>query len=243
MISFCIITIGDKVQKTKLCIESIHQNFCSKEDYEIILVGNNIDEFKNEDIKIVEDNKFKEFLGARKNIGFKNSLGDVIVHCDDDVIFPSDWYSNFKLYDEKNPDWKILGNRFLLPDGSRHWDRATFFPYHVMVPYDYQSDTDTFYQSGGFSVCKRSLLENITWSNEIPYYGMFKGFDYNEDVDFSIRLKEAGIKISFDENNTVWHYDYSYYSDGLTCNKKTENAINYKCLDFILLLKGLDYEK
>jgi len=240
LISFCIITIGDKPEKTKLCIKSIHRNFNNTDDYEIILVGNNIDQFKNENVKLVEDIEKKEFLGARKNIGTKNSKGDVLVHCDDDVIFPPDWYSRFKEYDKNNPDWKILGNKFLLPDGGRHWDRATYYPQHVMVPYDYESDTDTFYQSGGFSICKRELLEQISWDDNIPYYGMFKGFKHNEDVDFAIRLKEAGIPIHFDKENTVWHYDHSYHSNGFTCNKKqNQDKLENSCLDFLILIKSL----
>ena len=27
-------------------------------------------------------------------------------------------------------------------------------------------------------------------------------------------------KIWFDKKNKVWHYDHSYHSDNLTCNKK-----------------------
>ena len=242
--SFCIITTGQKEDKTKLCIKSIHNNFVSDDNYEIIIVGNNIEKFSNENVKLIEDNEFIEFLGARKNIGTQNSKGDVIVHIDDDVLFPPNWVDNFLKFNEKNPEWQIMGNKFLLPDGGRHWDRATYYPQHVMVPYDYESDTDTFYQSGGFCVCKKTLLSQISWKDYLPYYAMFKGFKHNEDVDFSIRLKEAGIKIYFDRDNTVWHYDHSYKSNGLTCNKKQDqNEVEYNCLEFLMLLNSLKNEK
>jgi len=238
-VSFCIITIGSKPDETNLCIESIRNNFRNNDDYEIIVVGNNLKFLEGKGCTLIEDNEFIEFLGKRKNIAFENSKGDIIVHCDDDIIFPDNWLSKFKQFDLSNQDWEIMGNKILLPDGGRYWDRSTFFPEHKMVDYDYQSESDTFYQTGCFSICKRELLSKITWSNEIPFYGSFKAFRYNEDIEFSLRLKENNIKIYFDKNNIVWHSDYSYLSDGITCNKKQYvDYVEYRCLSFILLLNN-----
>lgn len=234
-ISFVILTIGDKPEHLSKCISSIRSNFMDSADFEIIIVGNNIPEGIPKVDVIVNDNDFIEFLGKRKNLGTEASSGEIIVHCDDDIIFPIDWYRKFKEYNNKNPDWQFLGNRVLLPDGGRYWDRSTFLPYHQMVDYDFDSSDVTFYQSGAFSVSKRSLLDRIKWSDEIPFYGMFKGFKHNEDVEFSLRLKEEGVRIYFDKNNTVWHNDFNYESDDITCNKrKSEASINKKCLGFIL---------
>ena len=128
-----------------------------------------------------------------------------------------------------------MGNRVLLPDGGRYWDRSIYLPQHHMVDYDFYSDDVTFYQSGAFSISKRSLLETMSWDNDIPFYGMMKGFKYNEDVEFSIRLKQAGIKIHFDKNNIVWHDDSSYLSNGFTCNKKLDNEIfKSECFNFVM---------
>lgn len=182
-----------------------------------------------------------EYLGKRRNIATRNSKGDILVHFDDDMIFPLDWLSNFRDYNSKNQNWEILGNKILLPDGKRHWDRATYLPIHRMVDYDYESESDIFYQTGGFCIAKRTLLDQICWDDHLPFYAMFKGFKYNEDVDFSLRLNRLGKKICFDKHNTVWHYDHSYYSDNLTCNKKRkELTIGYTCLEFISLLNKIE---
>lgn len=234
-ISFVILSIGDKEDKLKLCINSIHRNFLNKDDYEIVLVGNNIDFVQDDSVTKIIDEEFVEFLGKRKNIGTENSQGDILVHCDDDIIFPKNWFLNFSEYRKENDSWLITSNKVLLPDGSRYWDRATYFPYHQMVDYDYFSDDVMFYQSGAFSVCKRELFDLTTWSNEIPFYGMFKGHKYNEDVEFSIRLKELGVDIHFDKNNTVWHNDFTYASDNITCNKRQSPSLVEKaCLNFII---------
>jgi len=239
-ISFCIISIGDKPDKLRLSVESVHKNFSSKDGYEIIVVGSNINQFSDLDVTLIEDNEYVEYLGKRRNIATDYSKGDILVHFDDDMIFPSDWFSNFIEYNSKNPNWEILGNKILLPDGKRHWDRAVYLPVQRMVDYDYESDTDIFYQTGGFCIVKRTLLDQVCWDNHLPFYAMFKGYEHNEDVDFSLRLNKLGKKICFDKHNTVWHYDHSYYSNNLSCNKKPkEMTIDYTCLEFISLLNKI----
>jgi GT2 family glycosyltransferase len=243
-ISFCIITNGKRPRELRLSVKSIEENFYIKDDYEIVVVGDNIDQFKDLNIKLVEDNVYNKYLGARKNIGTENTKADIIVHCDDDIIFPKDWFFNLEDYHSKNPDWEVLGNKILLPDGGRYYDRSIYLPRHTMVPYDFDETVDPhtlLYQCGAFSVCKRSLLDKVEWSNKIPFYGKLNGFDYNEDVDFSVKLKEAGIRISFDEKNIVWHYDHSYYyKNWFAYKKKAEEMNENKCLDFIMLLNFLE---
>lgn len=235
MISFVILTIGDNPEKLINCIKSIHRACKYEVDYEICIVGNNLPDLSGLNVNAVNDEEKKEFLGARKNIGTKNTTGDILVHCDDDIIFSANWAIQFKEYCLKNPDWEIMGNKVLLPDGSRYWDRATYLPSHMMVDYDFESEDVTFYQSGAFSISKRSLLNKICWDDDIPFYGMFRGFTYNEDVEFSMRLKEAGVKIHFDKHNTVWHNDFSYASNNITCNKKhNQNEPEMKCLNFLV---------
>ena len=242
-ISFCIITNGGKKEELSLCLNSIHSNFTEQDSYEIVVVGNNVDIEPNKNIIFVEDNEFIKFLGKRKNIATANSSGDILVHCDDDMLFPPDWYFKFKKYYESNKEWEILGHRILIPDGDRCYDRVIYLPRHRMVPYDFDENADPhtlLYQTGAFSICKKSLLEKIEWSNEIPYYGKLNGFEYNEDVDFSVKLKNAGVKIHFDIENVVWHNDYSYfYKDWFLYKKSPEDKSENKCFDFIMLLNKL----
>ena len=240
-LSFCIITIGSQPEKLNYCLKSIENNFIDSDiDYEIILVGNNVPQLNYKNLKIIEDTEYIKFLGKRKNIATENSSGDILVHCDDDIIFNPDWLSNFLLFNSKNTNWKILGNKILLPDGLRYWDRCTFKPNHMMVEYDYFSDSDVFYQTGCFSICKKDFLKENKWDNKLPYYAMFHGFEHNEDVEFSLRINKKGIMIDFDKNNTVWHYDHAYRSDNITCNKNALNSsLQPKCESFINLINNL----
>jgi hypothetical protein len=243
-LSFCVITIGSQPEKLNYCLKSIENNFIDSDiEYEITLVGNNIPKLNYKNLKIIEDTKYVKFLGKRKNIATENSSGDILIHCDDDIIFCQEWLKNFLSFYSKNKNWKILGNKILLPDGFRYWDRNTYLPKHTMVDYDYESNSDIFYQTGCFSVCQKDFLQKNKWDETLPFYAQFNGFEYNEDVEFSLRINKKGIMIDFDKNNTVWHYDHSYRSDNVTCNKNTLNSLlEPKCKSFIKILNNITNE-
>ena len=74
-LSFCIITVGSRVNELKLCLKSIEKNFINSDlDYELILVGNNIPKLNHKNLKIIEDFEYVEFLGKRKNIAIENLI-------------------------------------------------------------------------------------------------------------------------------------------------------------------------
>lgn len=237
-ISFCIISIGEKPNETDLCIRSIKRNFTSNNCYEIIIVGNNIDQFKGENVKLVKDDVWTEFLGAKRNQATLFAKNEIIVHCDDDIIFPDGWFDRFCEYNSQNKDWQVLGNKVLLPDGGRYWDRATFKPNHRMISYDEEVD-GILYQSGCFGVFKRSLLENVSWDSNIPFYGERVGFKYNEDVEFSVRLNEKSVDLFFDKDNLVWHNDNGYTSNGVHVTRLKKQSDSF-CSDFLSDMSKLD---
>ena len=221
-LSFCIVTQGNRIEKTKLCIESIYKNLIGHHNYEIIVIGNNISDLSGEKINLVEMFDSSNLIGKKRNLGVKKSKGDIIVHLDDDIVLDIDWFERFKEFNKKNKDWLICSNKILLPSGKRFWDRAIVTPHHRMVPYDYSSNEAIFYQTGGFSISKRDLFSEVSWSEEIPYYATQAGFKYNEDIDFSLRLKDLDINIEFDSNNKVWHFDYKYKSNDQFINRCSE---------------------
>ena len=221
-LSFCIITLGKDLDKLNLCISSIESSLRKSmgRSYEIIVVGENLSSLEGQEgLILIEEIEKREYLGYKRNLALEKSTGEYLVFCDDDIIFTEDWVENFINYISANPDWQIAGNRILLPYGGRYWDRATYFPRHIMVDYDYKSEDDLFYQGGCFVFAKRSLIEQIKWDGDIPFYATSKGYQYNEDVEFSVRLKRMGVQLEFDKNNLVWHYDRSYISNETSCGQ------------------------
>ena len=207
-ISFCIGTNGKKAEKTLFTIKSLQNQITTKE-VEIIVVGD-IDNFKElQGVKLIDarDESEKGLLGELRNIGARNSTKDVICYLDDDILFPPNWLWRLEEFSSEE-GWDILGTKILNPDGSRLWDRATMRP-HVLVSYDHPCTDKNLYQTGGFSVHRKEVFQNIEWDGTIPAYAEKEG-RINEDIDYSLKLHAADYILKFDKENTVWHWDNSY---------------------------------
>jgi glycosyltransferase involved in cell wall biosynthesis len=220
-ISFCISTNGKRKEKTLLSINSINRAASQTPDikYEIIVCGivDQLEDIKNITL-IKEENAAKNgLLGKLRNTAAEKASGDVIVFIDDDIIFDKKWFSRLKEYNQTN-DWYFLGNKILLPDGGRYWDRATIQP-HTMVDYEHTDKDPSLYQTGCFWVIRKSEFLKHKWNETIP----FEAYKYNmitEDVEYSRRLINNKYKLKFDKKNLVWHYDDSYYQFNNICYKK-----------------------
>jgi len=207
-ISFCIATNGKKVEKTKYVIKSLQNQITTKET-EIIVVGV-VNEFEGMDgIKLIDatEQATTGLLAELRNIGARNSTHDVVCYLDDDILFPPNWLWNLEEYSKKE-GWDVLGTRILNPDGSRLWDRATMNP-HVLVQYDHSCFDKNLYQTGGFSIHRKKVFENLEWDGTIAAFSEKRG-KVNEDIDYSQRLHASGYILKFDKENLVWHWDSNY---------------------------------
>ena len=220
-ISFCISTNGAKPEKTKIEINSI-VNTMSKVDipYEIIICGDTTNFVDLESCTLVDANKdaHNGRLAKLRNIAGKHINHGVVVFIDDDLIFEDTWAQRLIEFSETN-GWNVLGNRVLLPDGGRYWDRATINP-HRMVDYDDPLPAGTLYQSGCFWILRTDVYKETLWDSSIEFYAEKNG-GVNEDVEYSLRLQKLGYEISFDKDNLVWHNDDSYVQVGDKCLKKS----------------------
>lgn len=233
-ILFCIATNGKKVKKTNFLIKSILSN---KSDTEIsINLCGCVENFKEEgSLKLInaKEDAQSGMLSKLRSISSKGEDADVFVFVDDDFIFPIDWIFRLKNYTIKNK-WDILGNRILLPNGGRFWDRCTRKPQHRMVDYSHDETDEMLYQTGGFWVISRECFNNLKWDESIPINADRKGFPHNEDVDMSIRAYKSGYKISFDKDNIVWHNDLSYIQIGAGISKLAIDPESYPfCKNFL----------
>jgi len=213
-VSFCISTNGSKVGKTNMLVASIFGMLNVDGVGLDITITGCVNEFKNLDnVKLIDacDYARSGMLSGLRFIAAENIDTDIIVFVDDDFLFPESWLINLLDFSRKE-SWSILGNRILLPNGDRFWDRASFSP-HRMISYDSIGD-ENIYQTGGFWVVNSSAYEKCKWNPDIPINATTKGFKHNEDVEMSLRAKRLGLNISFDKNNLVWHNDKSYRQSG-----------------------------
>jgi hypothetical protein len=241
-ISFCISTNGlnkDKTYKTIASIKKSAKNI-NFSNFEIRIAGN-IDNFLNiKDVKLIESRYEADngLLSRLRNNCAENCIYENIVFLDDDIVLEDEWVENFINFSKKNA-WEILGNKILLPNGDRYWDRATFIP-HTMVDYDHSSCDTSLYQTGCFWVIRKYVFEKDKWNEKIGFYEERNG-KINEDVEYSIRLIKKGYNLIFDKENTVWHLDGRYYQtflpDGRDVCLKNEVESTFSIKDFSYLEK------
>lgn len=217
-VSIIIITNGNNSIKTIELVESINFTFKKANlNYEIILSGKYNANFDGLNLIFKENIYAAEngYLGSLRNSGAEISKYNILVFCDDDILFDKNWASNFAEY-KKNNDFEILGNQVRLMDGGRYWDRVTVKP-HKMIDYDAESFDGVLYQSGAYWIIKKYIWDKEKWNEDIPFYATKKGYPANEDVEYSLRLHDAGYKFSFDKNNIVYHNDDKYMQLGDVC--------------------------
>jgi hypothetical protein len=246
-ISFCISTNGLQPSKTMKTISSIERTMLEAEvdDFEIIVSGNVSPFGQCKRVKLISRTEDAEQgkLALLRNSCYEVSEGEIVVFLDDDILLDRLWYTRLITYSSSSK-WQILGNRILLPNGERYWDRVIHQP-HQMVPYDFDETDRRLYQTGCFWIIKRNVLETHQWDSDITYYTERMG-GINEDMEFSRRLIKAGHILKFDALNTVWHWDESYrqenHNSGISiCVKNTDSdPEGYKyCDSFKTLLESL----
>jgi len=207
-VSFCIPTNGKRPEKTELTIKSIKAQV--GKPVEIIVCGD-VGNFRHIDGVTFVDRK--EEAHSRKVAVLRNKAAevakyDVIAWCDDDIVLDSNWLQNTITYSAHN-GWNVLGNKVLLPDGTRYWDRATLNP-HKLVAYDHPSYDKALYQSSAFFLVRKNIWKDVKWDETKLVYADAEG-QIPEDVQYSIDLVTKSFVFDFNKDSMVWHNDDSYF--------------------------------
>ena len=184
MISFCIISRPNELEKLDLCSAHIEVNAPGSE---IITVFD-------------KDNTGR--LGALRNEAIKQATGDIIVSIDNDILIHRDFISGIKEFIYYNPDWMVSSCRLLNVDGSRHWDWKEHNGSDKLLEYNKTSKHVVL--TGGLVIAKRELYKIAAWNESLQFY-------HQEDIDFSNKIKKHGIKILFNPYSTATHNDKRYY--------------------------------
>lgn len=176
--SFCIIT--DKREPAKLEREILSIKALNIPVYEINI------EF--------DDTPPYGRTGALRNRVCRRANFDHIIMLDDDLIFHPDFYEGLKKFGE---DYDVMICRILNPDGSRFYDwKAMVDGKNYLLDYDQFSPNLSL--SSGILVMKAWVFEQVQMDETLGYYE-------GEDVDYSERLKKAGVRIKMNTYCAVTH--------------------------------------
>ncbi|MBM4423075.1 MAG: FkbM family methyltransferase [Chloroflexi bacterium] len=207
-VSFCIISAGQRNEKLRRLIRSIHQQDIPS--YEIIVAG------IAEPMPGVASLEMPDAANAGNTSSLRNSAAahskySHIVFCDDDIVLQPGWYAGLQPHLESHD---ILVGRLLNVDGTRHWDWTTIGgpTGHHLLPYG-QPDEHLYLTSGLLMVSAR-VWEAIGWDENL-------GFRRNEDVDFSQRALRAGFRVRCCPESTAIHNDPSYTQVGAVTYRRS----------------------
>ena len=175
--------------------------------YEIILVGTPSVRTMG-DIRVIRlDERAKpNWITRKKNLVCQFARYGNIVLLHDYVTFHPDWYTGFLKFGSK---FDVCVNRILNHDGSRFRDHLLFpryvkclnpaFETQCLLPYDFEHTALTSklaYASGAFYVVKRRIALRFLL-DETKVWGE------GEDVEFSYRIAQAGVKIQMNPHSSV----------------------------------------
>jgi GT2 family glycosyltransferase len=184
-ISFVIITDGKEPAKVQAQIDSIKA--LAVPEYEIL---------------VVRDKDLSGKLGKLRNAGCNAAKYDVLVVSDDDMVFHDDFYNGLV----EHGDFEVMSCRILNPDGTRYWDWKEHIDGKNQL-LEYGTTSPHISLTGGLTIMKRDVFNRVKWEETLVFYQA-------EDVDFSERLKEAGVQITFNKRSTVTHDDGAYTQNG-----------------------------
>lgn len=196
--SFCLITNGRRPAHLRAAIASIRA--LALPAYEIIVAGEPAELLT--DVLVLSAPALARggHLGAMRNLACRAAQYDVLVVADDDLLFHADFASGIHAAGDA---WDVLCVRLLNPDGTRFWDWATHGGPrgHRLLPYE---ETDPHvYVTGGLAIMRASVFDAVQWDE-------VRGFYAGEDLDWSARLRAAGVRICFSAAATVTHNDPRY---------------------------------
>lgn len=218
-------------QNTRDCLESLIRGNYQKDPFKLIVVANsdenNFSASLIRDYPLVEVIKPKENDGfaAGNNLGIKFALKEGYQHLillNNDTIVSPDLVSKITEKTEKDNDIGLLSPKIYFAKGFEYYidkytdedwgkviwygggkiDWANVYASHRGVDevdrgrFDKEEETD--FATGCCLYIRSEVVKKIGYLDE-------KYFMYFEDVDYSVRAKKKGFKVSYYPNTCLWH--------------------------------------
>lgn len=212
------------------CLRSIEEQNLSIQDgkLEVIVSDNGSTDGSVEEIR--SRFSWAKLLENKKNIGFaagnnraiKKAKGNLILLLNSDTVVLPDSFEKLVNFMEKQQDAGAVTGKLVLPDGAvdlachrgfpTPWTAFTYFlkleqlfpniplfsGYHLAWK-DFETVHEVDAISGACFLVRREVIEEVGLLDE-------RYFMYAEDLDWCMRIKEAGWKIYYNPEASVVHF-------------------------------------
>lgn len=213
----CIILLNyNSADSTIECIESIKENE-TKINYEIVVVDNKSQDDsiqkleKLNNIKLIKSNENNGFASGN-NIGIKYAIengAQYILLLNNDTTIEKDAISILAEQLNNHNELGIIGSRIMYYDnkelinycgGEIDWLKATSI--HNNYKQKFNNNVENFFYTNFITGCcmliKKEVFEKVGYLPE-------EYFMYYEDVDYCVKVKEAGYKLGIDTSSVIYH--------------------------------------
>ncbi len=219
-----LIPVFNKLEFTRICIDSVYENTPNTESYEIIVVDNASSDGTNVYLNEQRDirNNFK-IITNPTNFGFAKAnnqaaakaLGKYLVTLNNDTLVKPGWLESLKKTVESDPTVAAAGSKLIYPDMTiqhagvvivnNRGDENPLVAIHIhsKKPSDFPEANKTRTFKALTAAClliKKNAFEEAGGFDEEYYNGY-------EDVDLCFKLGEIGYKLVYQPESEVIHYE------------------------------------
>lgn len=211
-----VISTFNRKEKLKCVLKPLFDQTCPKNRYEIIIVDDGSTDGTDEFLKHFQK-KFPNLIylkqqhrgpAVARNLGIKNSTGDIVFFTDDDCIVPRDWIEKFIRVYERHPEVAGVGGYL---EADEYMLKTNIFAKYesYMARTAYRTDRGKYI--GGFEcpaggTCnmsyKKSVLEEVGGFDET--YPVAAG----EDADLKLRICLKDHKLAYAPIKVTHIQDY-----------------------------------
>jgi glycosyltransferase involved in cell wall biosynthesis len=196
-------------------IDRIEHQTVSRETYEVLVINNNSSDHTESVLSqkgavypnLRSFTQLKPGAAATRNVGIRESAGDIILFIDDDILADPQLVANHLKYHKEYPGNSVIGTvvsqweKATDPFLRYLRDRGIFNPYSIACnrPMDF-----SYYHTGNAST-SRKLLQGVGGFNEdFRVYGM-------EDIELGYRLEKQGCRMTPGPLAAAHHEYYPTY--------------------------------
>jgi len=197
-------------------IDRIESQTVARESYEVIVVDNSSgdDTLRVLDAKARSHANLKFFIqrkrgaAATRNVGLRESSGDIVLFIDDDILAEPDLIERHLEYHTQNSGASVIGS-VVAPWHDRvdpflrylH-HRGIYNPYTIARgPLDF-----SYYHTGNVSTPRSMLIDAGGFDEEFLIYGM-------EDIELGYRLEKLSCRMIHGERARAVHHYFPTYKE------------------------------